>query len=92
MRSSGWPPKNGAQYAFYFTVIQGWNAYSNKGKSMAGIKTPNASTIVFNLTQPTGDFPYASRCRVRPDSLRGGKVLRGQPGKYGLDVISSGRT
>ena len=44
-------PKNGAQYGFYFAVIQGWDAYSKgKGKALAGIKTPNAKTIVFNLS------------------------------------------
>ena len=49
-------PKNGAQYAFYFNVIQGLQAYGKgEAKSISGIKTPNARTIAINLTQPTGD-------------------------------------
>src|SRR5581483_6850490 len=52
-------PKNGAQYAFYYSVIKGFDAYgAGKAKSISGIKTPNDSTIVFNLTKPTGDFLY----------------------------------
>ena len=50
--------KNGAQYPFYFNVIKGFEAYGKgEGTSVSGIKTPNAKTIVFNLTRPTGDFP-----------------------------------
>ena len=50
-------PKDGAEYAFYYNVIKGWDAYSKgKAKSISGITTPDASTIVFNLTAPTGDF------------------------------------
>ena len=52
-------PKNGAQYGFYYAVIKGWDAYgAGKAKSIAGIKTPNDKTIVFDLTTPTGDFPF----------------------------------
>ena len=85
-------PKNGAQYGFYFAVIQGWDAYSKgKGKALAGIKTPNAKTIVFNLSSPTGDFPYrVSMPGAAPIPSEVGKCFEGQPGKYGLDVISSG--
>ncbi|MGZ8652317.1 MAG: ABC transporter substrate-binding protein [Actinomycetota bacterium] len=85
-------PKNGAQYGFYYTVIQGWDAYSKgKGKSISGIKTPNSKTIVFNLTAPTGDFPFRmSMPATAPIPPEVGKCFEGKPGKYGLDVIASG--
>jgi peptide/nickel transport system substrate-binding protein len=85
-------PKNGAQYAFYYGVIQGWDAYSKgDGKSVSGIKTPNSKTIVFNLTAPTGDFPFrVSMPATAPIPAEVGKCFEGQAGKYGLDVISSG--
>ena len=85
-------PKNGAQYGFYYTVIKGWDAYSKgKSKSLAGIKTPNAKTIVFNLTKPTGDFILRmSMPATAPIPPSVGKCFEGKPGKYGLDVISSG--
>jgi peptide/nickel transport system substrate-binding protein len=52
-------PKNGAQYGFYFNVIQGLQAYGKgEAKSISGVKTPNSRTIVFTLTKPTGDFPF----------------------------------
>jgi peptide/nickel transport system substrate-binding protein len=85
-------PKNGAQYAFYFAVIKGWDAYSKgKGKSIAGIKTPNAKTIVFTLDRPAGDFPLRLTLpAAAPIPPEVGKCFEGQAGKYGLDVISSG--
>jgi len=85
-------PKNGAQYAFYYSVIKGFDAYgAGKAKSISGIKTPNDSTIVFNLTKPTGDFLYRmSMPATGPIPPEVGKCFEGQPQKYGLDVISSG--
>jgi len=85
-------PKNGAQYGFYYSVIQGMDAFSKgKAKTISGISTPNANTIVFNLTKPTGDFLYRmSMPATGPIPVEVGKCFDGQPGKYGLDVISSG--
>ena len=49
----------GAQYGFYYDVIKGMTAFSSgKAKTISGIRTPNARTIVFNLTPPTGDFRF----------------------------------
>src|SRR4051794_6000605 len=42
-------PKDNAQYGFYYTVIKGFTAYGKgTAKSISGIQTPNANTIVFN--------------------------------------------
>jgi len=52
-------PKDGGEYAFSFTPIQGWDAFAaGKTKTISGIATPNDSTVVFHLTRPTGDFLY----------------------------------
>ncbi len=85
-------PKNGAQYAFYFNVIQGFDAYSKgKGKSISGIKTPNPRTIVFNLSEPAGDFPYrVTMPAAFPMPQEVAKCFEGKPGEYGRYVISSG--
>jgi peptide/nickel transport system substrate-binding protein len=85
-------PKNGAQYGFYYAVIRGWDAYAaGKTKSIAGIKTPNNKTIVFDLTAPTGDFPYRlAMSAAGPIPQEVGKCFEGQPGKYGLDLVASG--
>jgi peptide/nickel transport system substrate-binding protein len=85
-------PKNGAQYAFYFNVIQGFDALAKgKAKAISGIKTPNAKTIVFNLTQPAGDFPYRMTMPAAfPMPQEVVKCFEGKPGAYGRHVISSG--
>ena len=85
-------PKNGAQYAFYFNVIKGFEAYGKgEGKSVSGIKTPNAKTIVFNLTRPAGDFPNRlglPAAGAIPQEVA--KCFEGKPGEYGRFVIASG--
>jgi len=85
-------PKNGAQYAFYFNVIQGLTEYSKgERKSISGIKTPSAKTIVFNLTQPAGDFPFrVSMPAAAPIPQEVAKCFEGKPGGYGRFVIASG--
>jgi len=84
-------PKDGGQYPFYYAVIKGWNAYAaGKAKTISGIQTPNASTIVFHLTQPTGDFlRRMSMPATGPIPQEVAKCFEGQPGKYGLDLIST---
>ena len=84
-------PKDGGQYSFYYTVIKGWSAYAaGKAKTISGIKTPNASTIVFNLTAPTGDFLYRMAMPATgPQPAEVTKCFAGQPGKYGNDLIST---
>jgi peptide/nickel transport system substrate-binding protein len=83
--------KNGGQYSFYYKVIKGWDAYAaGKAKSISGISTPNASTIVFNLTAPTGDFLYrVSMPATGPQPAEVVKCFAGQPGKYSSDLIST---
>ncbi len=81
-----------AQYGFYFDgVVVGM---TGKAKSMtapiAGIQTPNASTIVFHLTAPTGDFLYRLALpATAPIPPEVGKCFP-TAGSYGRDVIASG--
>jgi peptide/nickel transport system substrate-binding protein len=85
-------PKNGAQYGFYYPVIAGWDKYANgEAKAISGIRTPNAKTIVFTLTQPTGDFNYRMAMPLAaPMPQEVAKCFEGKPGNYGRYVISSG--
>ena len=85
-------PKDGGQYAFYYTVIKGWDAYAaGKAKTISGITTPNASTIVFNLTQPTGDFLYRMAMPATgPIPVEVAKCFTGsKANQYGRDLIST---
>jgi len=88
---------DGGQYAFYYTVIKGWNdaaAQSAKTKKLvpvSGISTPDDSTLVIHLTQRTGDFNYRmSMPATAPIPPEVGACFEGKPGDYGRNVISSG--
>jgi len=82
-------PKNGGQYAFYYSVIKGWSAGANG--EVSGIHTPDNKTIVFDLTAPTGDFLYRMAMPATgPIPAEVGKCFEGQPEKYGRDLVSSG--
>ena len=76
-------PKDGGEYAFYYTVIKGWDAVADgKAKSVSGISTPDAKTIVFHLTQPTGDFNLRmSMPATAPIPPEVGKCFEGKPGE-----------
>ncbi len=85
-------PKDGGQYAFYYDVIKGWDAYAaGKAKTISGIQTPNASTIVFNLTAPTGDFLYRMAMPATgPIPVEVAKCFTGaKANQYGRDVVST---
>ena len=81
----------GAQYGFYYDVIKGMTAFSaGKAKTISGIKTPDDKTIIFHLTQPTGDFLYRlAMPAAAPIPPEVGKCFT-KAGDYGRDVISSG--
>lgn len=85
-------PKDGGQYAFYYTVIKGWDAVaSGKAKTVSGITTPDDKTIVFHLTKPTGDFNLRmSMPATAPIPPEVGACFEGKPGDYGRNLISSG--
>ena len=86
-------PKDGGEYAFYYTVIKGWDAVREaaRRRPISGISTPNDSTIVFNLTQPTGDFPTGWRCRRPARSRpRSRSASRASPASTAATSISTG--
>jgi peptide/nickel transport system substrate-binding protein len=85
-------PKDGAQYAFYYSVIKGFDAFGKgTAKTITGIHTPNNSTISFDLTQPTGDFLFRMGMPATgPIPPEVGKCFAGVAEKYGRDLISSG--
>jgi len=84
-------PKDGGQYSFYYKVIAGWDAFAaGKAKSISGIKCQGTSTIVFTLTQPTGDFlKRMGMPATGPLPAEVTKCFEGKPGKYALDLIST---
>jgi peptide/nickel transport system substrate-binding protein len=85
-------PKDGAEYSLYYTPIEGFTAFSHgKAKTISGIRTPDASTIVFHLTRPTGDFLYRlAMPATAPLPREVVRCFESQPGKYGRDIVSTG--
>jgi peptide/nickel transport system substrate-binding protein len=52
-------PSVGAGYNFYYEIIEGAQEFADgKADTISGIETPDDKTIVFNLTEPAGDWPY----------------------------------
>jgi peptide/nickel transport system substrate-binding protein len=85
-----------AQYGFYYSVIDGMAEFTEaggltkKGNEISGIETPDDQTIVFHLTEPTGDFRYRlSMPAAGPIPEEVAKCFT-KAGEYGRFVISTG--
>jgi len=81
-----------AQYGFYYDgVIEGMDGQAKSADDpISGIETPDAKTIIFHLTTPTGDLQYRL---AMPATAPVPKEVAGcftNAGDYGRDVISSG--
>ena len=86
-------PKNGGQYAFYYTVIKGFGPTARQGEDDLGHhRRRTTSTIVFNLTEADAATSSTGwRCRRRARSRRGRRsASTGKAGKYGRDLVSTG--
>lgn len=85
-------PKVAAQYGFYYTpIIEGMQDFADaKADEISGIETPDDKTIVFHLTEATGDFLYRmSMTAAAPIPPEIGKCFE-SAGEYGRYVWSSG--
>jgi peptide/nickel transport system substrate-binding protein len=82
-------PDLAAQYPFYYEgVIQGFKVGQ---KQISGITTPNATTIVFKLTKPVGDFLYRLMLpAAAPVPKEVAECFKTEPGAYGRYIVSSG--
>jgi peptide/nickel transport system substrate-binding protein len=85
-----------AQYGFYYTPIDGMAEFTEAGglgkagNEISGIETPDPKTIVFHLTEPTGDFLYRLAMPAAgpiPEEVAGCFKRAGEYGRY---VVSSG--
>ncbi len=78
-----------ANYAFYYTVIQGTRAFADgRASAISGLETPDRYTLVVHVTHPTGDLGYrfslAASAPIPPGADRG------HDGGYGRFLVSSG--
>jgi peptide/nickel transport system substrate-binding protein len=80
------------QYGYYYDgIVKGLAGTATNAKAkISGIDTPDATTIIFHLTTPTGDFlQRLALPAAAPIPPEVGKCFT-QPGTYGRDLISSG--
>ncbi len=80
-----------AQYGSYYCgVIKGMDCAARSVQPVSGIETPDDSTMVFHLEQPTGDFLYRlAMPATAPVPQEVAKCFT-KAGDYGRFVISSG--
>lgn len=87
-----------AGYPFYFSVIEGFDAYAaGEADTISGLETPDDHTLVIHLTEPTGDFlsrlTLGATAPVPPNPSRPDAVLgaaEGRDGSYGRFLVASG--
>jgi peptide/nickel transport system substrate-binding protein len=92
-------PKISAPYAFYYSVIRGFDDFAEgRAGNIAGITAPNNHTLIFQLNEPTGDFGYrlalSAAAPLPPNptdpSATLGVAQGHQGGDFGRFLVSSG--
>jgi peptide/nickel transport system substrate-binding protein len=82
-------PDVGSGYAFYYSVIRGFDDYAaGKASSISGLQAPNDHTLKVSLTQPTGDLGYRLSLPAAAPIPPG--AADGHDGDYGRFLVSSG--
>jgi peptide/nickel transport system substrate-binding protein len=80
-----------AQYGFYYCgVIKGMDCKASRPQAVSGIETPDDATIVFHLSQPTGDFLYRLTMPATAPIPQEVAKCFGKAGDYGRFLIASG--
>jgi peptide/nickel transport system substrate-binding protein len=78
-------------YSNYYRPIVGIeDMEAGKAKTASGIETPDDKTIVFKLTKPAGDFPYALAMPASSPIPQEVAKCHPQRGEYGRYVIVTG--
>lgn len=81
-----------AQYGFYYcgTIIGMTCDAASPDDPIEGIETPDADTIVFHLTRPTGDFLARLTMPATAPVPREVGACFLEPGAYGRNLVASG--
>jgi peptide/nickel transport system substrate-binding protein len=82
-------PKVGAGYPFYYSVIEGFDDFSEgNADSISGMTAVDDLTLEITLTRPAGDFPYRMMMPAAAPIPEG--AADGKEKDYGRYLISSG--
>jgi peptide/nickel transport system substrate-binding protein len=80
-----------AQYGFYYIPINGMDTFlANRSDTISGIETPDDKTVVFHLTEPTGDFLLRLAMPAAGPIPREIGSCFTEAGEYGRYLVSSG--
>ena len=98
MASTGVNPVHAYTYDFYYSVIEGFDAYrSGRADTISGLETPDPLTLVVRLTHPEGDLPFLfalpATAPIPPspaDPSAPSGVATGHDEDYGRFLVSSG--
>jgi peptide/nickel transport system substrate-binding protein len=82
-------PKVGAGYPFYYSVIDGFDDFSEgKADSITGMTAPDDHTLEITLNRPAGDFPFRMMMPATAPIPEG--AAEGHERDWGRMFISSG--
>ena len=80
-----------AQCGFYYMVIDGFPQFmAGEAESIAGIETPDEKTVIFRLSEPTGDFLFRLAMPASGPMPREVAGCFTDAGVYGQYLVSSG--
>jgi peptide/nickel transport system substrate-binding protein len=82
-------------YNFYYSIIEGFDDFGDgKADSIAGLETPDDSTLVVTLTQPAGYLPYlfamAATAPIPPNGDAPLGAAEGHTKDYGRFLVATG--
>ena len=78
----------GGGYAFYYSVIRGFDDYPKAADSIVGLETPDDRTLVVRLNEVTGDLAY--RFAFPASAPIPGGASDGHDADYGRFLVASG--
>ena len=89
------PAANTGGYSFYYSVIKGFDDYAGgKADTICGLSAPDDSTLVVELTEPTGDLGYrfamASTAPIPPNGDTKYGAAEGHDRNYGRFLVATG--
>jgi peptide/nickel transport system substrate-binding protein len=82
-------------YNFYYSIIEGFDDFGDgKADSISGLETPDDSTLVVNLTSPSGYLPYlfamAATAPIPPNGDAALGAAEGHSKDYGRFLVATG--
>jgi peptide/nickel transport system substrate-binding protein len=89
------PAANTGGYSFYYSVIKGFDDYSSgDADTISGLSAPDDSTLVVELTEPTGDLGYrfamGTTAPIPPNGDATYGAAEGHDRNYGRFLVATG--